>query len=150
MGSTVKVGKLRSGSLVILKLTSHGGTSKAGAIKGLSYVARRSLLDLIFSSHLRPNPKVGGEATAIGMFFNVGGFGSSMAMVKGIGLSTLLGSALNGVKGGFSLSLAYLSSIIGSDPKLSKFLKTLSIEVSSLRGKGSTLPPNDSRRLLKK
>jgi hypothetical protein len=93
---------------------------------------------------------VGGEATAGGMFLSVGGLGSSMAIVKGMGLSTLLGYPPMGVNGGLSLNLAYLSSIIGSDTKFIKFLNTLSIEVSSFMGRGSTLPANDSRILLKK
>ncbi len=58
--------------------------SKAGATKGLSYVGKTSLHDFIFYNHLRPNAKVGGEATAKGTFFRVGGFGSSIDILKGI------------------------------------------------------------------
>ena len=84
------------------------------------------------------------------MFLSVGGLGSSMAIVKGIGLSTLLGYTLIGVNGGLSFNFAYLSSIIGSDTKFIKFFNILSIEVSSFMGRGSKLPAKDSRILLKK
>lgn len=99
-------------------------------------MARRSREDFIFYSHLRPKARVGGEATARGMFLRLGGLGSSIDIVKGMGLSTRLGSALKGVKGGFSLSFAYFSSIIGSETKFCKFLNTLSIDISSFRGNG--------------
>lgn len=110
--------------------------SSNGATKGLSSVACTSLLALIFYSHFSPRAKVGGDATGIGMFFNVGGFESSIAMEKGMGWSYLVGCMVKGVKGGLSLSLLNLSSIMGSELKFIRFLSTLSIEVSSFKGKG--------------
>ena len=79
---------------------------------------------------------MGGEATPKGIFLRVVGLGSSKAIEKGIGSSSFAGYPVNGVKGGLSLSLAYLSSIMGYEFKFCKFLKTLSIDVSSFRGKG--------------
>jgi hypothetical protein len=44
---------------------------------------------------------------AKGIFFNVGGCGSSIDMLNGIGSSNLVGSTVIGVNGGFNLSFAY-------------------------------------------